>query len=92
MSERDRVKDVLHRLAAAAPGRSVELRVPPYGAVQLIAGPTHRRGTPKAVVEMAPAVLLALAEGTATWAAAVRDGRVLASGERADLSGLFPLR
>lgn len=91
MSERQQVADVLDRLARVAPGRSVELRIPPYGAIQLIAGPVHRRGTPKATVEMAPSVLLALAAGTLTWSAAVADGALLASGERADLSHLFPL-
>lgn len=84
-------KAILADLAAAAPGRSVELRVPPHGAVQLVAGPAHRRGTPKATVEMSPQTLADLAAGRASWQDAVADGRVLASGERADLAGLFPL-
>ena len=78
-------------LAAAAPGRSVELRVPPHGAVQLIAGPVHRRGTPKATVELDVGTLVDLASGAVAWHQAVAEGRVLASGERADLGGLFPL-
>ncbi len=88
---RTEVKRILAALAERAPGRSVELRVPPYGAVQLIEGPTHRRGTPKATVEMAPDTLARLAAGTLTWSDALAAGLVLASGERADLSHLFPV-
>jgi Bacterial SCP ortholog len=90
--EGSEVRQVLRQLAARAPGRSVELRVPPHGATQLVAGPVHRRGTPKATVEMSPATLLALAAGATTWDEAVASGAVLASGERADLGSLFPLR
>lgn len=88
---RTAVKAVLAELVRRAPGRSVELRVPPYGAVQLIAGPAHRRGTPKATIEMPPDTLRQLAVGERAWADVVADGTVLASGERADLAGLFPL-
>lgn len=91
VDQRAAVRAVLAELAAAAPGRSVELRVPPYGAVQIVAGPVHRRGTPKASVEMPPAVLLDLAAGSRAWADAVAAGALFASGERADLSDLFPL-
>ncbi len=69
------------RLAARQPGRSVELRVPPYAAVQCVAGPRHTRGTPPNVVEVEPLA----------WVDAVRDGRVRASGERSDLSVHLPL-
>lgn len=81
----------LEELGERAPGRSVEVRVPPYGAVQCIEGTTHRRGTPPAVVEMDPATWLALATGSLTWADAQASGRVRASGQRADLSHLLPL-
>lgn len=84
-------KALLADLAAAAPGRSVELRIPPHGAVQLVAGPAHRRGTPKATVEMDVGTLVDLARGERSWSDAVARGQVLASGERADLGGLFPL-
>lgn len=77
--------------AAAAPGRSVELRVPPYVAVQLLAGPRHTRGTPPNVVEMHPVTWLEVAGGRIGWAAAVHAGRIRASGARADLSALLPL-
>ena len=88
---RPAVKAVLAALSERSPGRSVELRVPPHGATQVVPGPTHRRGTPKATVELEADVLFALALGTRRWAEAVAAGDVLASGERADLSGLFPL-
>ncbi len=81
----------LRWLAQAYPGRSVEVRVPPQGAVQAIAGPTHTRGTPPNVVEMDAATWLALATGTLAWADAVADGRVVASGTRADLSAVLPI-
>ena len=91
-AERAAVKAVLARLQAIAPGRSVELRIPPYAAVQIVEGPRHTRGTPGAVVEMDAASLLGLADGTSTWTVLVKSGRVRASGERSDLSGLFPLQ
>ena len=74
-----------------APGRAVEVRVPPYAAVQAIGGGTHTRGTPRAVVETDAETWIALATGALTWAAAVEQGRVRASGERADLSPYLPL-
>lgn len=91
MTDRSAVKAVLAALAARAPGRSVEVRVPPVAAVQIIEGPAHRRGTPKATVEMDPPTLLALAAGGLSWSDAVAEGRVIASGERTDLAHLFPL-
>jgi hypothetical protein len=72
--------------ASAHPGRAVELRVPPYGAVQILEGTTHRRGTPSAVVEMSPATWIALFTHATTWEAACATGRVLASGARSDLT------
>ena len=85
------VKATLAALVDVAPGRSVEVRVPPYAAVQAIGGTTHRRGTPPAVVECDARTWLELATGRLDWADAVADGRVRASGERSDLSGYFPL-
>ncbi|MGH8970786.1 MAG: sterol carrier family protein [Actinomycetes bacterium] len=82
---------LLDELAAAAPGRSVEVRVPPYGAVQCVEGPRHTRGTPPNVVETDPLTWLAVATGRTGWADAVAAGRVDASGERADLSPYLPL-
>ena len=78
------VKGSLAALAAAAPGHSVEVRVPPFGAVQCVEGPRHTRGTPPNVVETDPRTWLALATGRASWADAVASGAVRSSGSRAD--------
>jgi hypothetical protein len=88
---RDAVRFLLEELAERAPGRSVEVRVAPYGAVQCVEGPRHTRGTPPNVVEIDPMTWVALATGGTTWEAAVAEGRVGASGERADLSAYLPL-
>ena len=86
------VKTTARWLAQQVPGRSVELRVPPHVAVQCIEGPRHTRGTPPNVVETDAATWLRLATGELSWDAAVAEGRVAASGNRADLSGHLPLR
>jgi putative sterol carrier protein len=88
---KEQVKQYLAALQERAPGRSVEVRVPPYAAVQVIGGGTHTRGTPRAVVETDPDTWVALATGELSWSAAVEAGRVRASGERADLSPYLPL-
>ena len=88
---RDAVLFLLDELAAAAPGRSVEVRVPPHGAVQCVAGPRHTRGTPPNVVELDPMTFLSLATGDLDWATAAAEGRIHASGARADLSALLPI-
>ena len=85
------VRYLLQVLAEASPGKSVEVRVPPWGAVQVVEGPTHTRGTPPNVVELEPATFIAIATGSLDWASAVAAGRVQASGARSDLSDLFPL-
>lgn len=87
----DAVRTLLRTLATSAPGRSVEVRVPPYGAVQCGQGPRHARGTPPNVVETDPLTWVEVATGRISWARAVREGRVRASGIRTDLSGYFPL-
>ena len=85
------VKASLAALVDVAPGRSVEVRVPPYAAVQAVGGTTHRRGTPPAVVECDARTWLGLVTGRLSWVDAVADGRVRASGERSDLSPYLPL-
>ena len=85
------VRFTLEELAARAPGQALEVRVPPFGATQCIAGPTHRRGTPPAVVEVSPDVWLGLVTGRIGWGSAVAAGDVDASGERSDLSAHIPL-
>jgi uncharacterized protein (TIGR03083 family) len=78
-------------MATRAPGGSLELRVPPYAAVQCIEGPRHTRGTPPNVVETEPLTWIRLAAGRLAWADAVAAGAVHARGERADLGGCLPL-
>lgn len=85
------VRYTMEELAATAPGRSVEVRVPPFAAVQCIEGPRHTRGTPTNVVETDPQTWLALATGALTWDEAVTAGSVRASGQRADLAAHLPL-
>jgi hypothetical protein len=85
------VKHFLAVLAERAPGASVEVRVPPYAAVQAVPGVRHTRGTPPAVVELDADTWIELATGALAWTDAEADGRVRASGERADLSSLLPL-
>lgn len=85
------VKTCARWLAQQVPGRAVELRVPPHVAVQCVEGPRHTRGTPPNVVETDAATWLRLATGATTWAQALADGKVRASGSRADLSAHLPL-
>ncbi|GAB2684371.1 sterol carrier family protein [Thalassiella azotivora] len=85
------VRHTLETLAENAPGRSVEVRVPPFAAVQCVQGPRHTRGTPPNVVETDATTWLELATGRLAWRTAVADGRVSASGERADLTEHLPL-
>ncbi|MFZ1362209.1 MAG: sterol carrier family protein [Candidatus Nanopelagicales bacterium] len=85
------VKETLEALVGKAPGRSVEIRVVPYAAVQAIPGGQHRRGTPPATVECDARTWLELAAGKIDWAEAKSQGRVDASGERSDLSEWLPL-
>ena len=86
------VRSSLARLSAAHPGRLVEVRVPPFGAVQAVEGPRHTRGTPPNVVETDAATWIDLATGAEGWGDAAASGRILASGTRADLAALLPLR
>ena len=85
------VRFTLEELAACAPGRAVEVRVPPYGVTQAVAGTVHRRGTPPSVVETDAGTWLALATGRLAWDQAAAEGALHASGERCDLSAYLPL-
>lgn len=85
------VRFTLQALADRAPGASVEVRVPPFGAVQCIEGPGHTRGTPPNVIETDTGTWLGLATGTLTWDDAVAASRVKASGTRATLGDLLPI-
>ncbi|WP_350348703.1 sterol carrier family protein [Agromyces sp. G08B096] len=85
------VRYTLQVLAEVAPGGTVEVRVPPFGAVQCIEGPRHTRGTPPNVVETDAATWLALATGSLGWEDGRAAGRIHASGQRANLDGLLPI-
>jgi hypothetical protein len=88
----EEVKQMLAALADRAPGRAIEVRIPPYAAVQCGDGPAHTRGTPANVIEMSAETWLALAKGERTWADAMSAGDINASGARADLTELLPIR
>ncbi len=83
------IRTSLAWLASEYPGRSIEVRVPPYRVIQILAGTTHRRGTPPAVVEMSPETWLKLFTNQLKWADGVKQGLIIASGDRSDLSEIF---
>lgn len=85
------VRYLLEELSFLRPGKSVEVRVPPLGAVQCIEGLTHKRGTPPNTVELAAADWFALAVGEVTWESLVSSGQILASGTRSDISEVLPI-
>ena len=87
----EQVKSTLALLTTKAPGRAIEVRVPPYAAVQCGDGPTHTRGTPPNTIEMDADTWLALASGKLSWSDAMNNGAISASGVRADLSEYLPL-
>ena len=89
--EQTAVKYCLQLLHEKAPGNSVEVRIPPYAAVQVIPGISHKRGTPPAVIEMSARIWIDLAIGTSDWITTKTSGDISASGERADLSAFLPL-
>jgi hypothetical protein len=86
------VRYSLQLLEAKSQGKSVEVRVPPFAAIQCIAGPIHRRGTPANVVECPPQLWLELCSGRLSWSEALASGKLLASGNRAaEIADLLPL-
>jgi hypothetical protein len=88
----DAVRTTARTLAAVAPGASVEVRVPPFVAVQCIEGPRHTRGNPPNVVETDPRTWLLLATGLLTVADAAAAGALALSGSRAtDIAAALPL-
>ncbi len=87
----EQVKSTLAELSRRSPGRAIEVRIPPYAAIQCGEGPTHTRGTPANVIEMDAATWLALASGQESWADALARGAINASGARADLTPHLPL-
>jgi len=85
------VRFLLEELGTRFPGAAVEVRVPPLGAVQCVAGPSHTRGTPSNVVELGPEAWLGLALGTESFDDLMGRGLLTASGNRSDLTDLFPI-
>jgi hypothetical protein len=83
------VKKILELIKTISPGRSVELRVPPYGVIQCVAGGNHRRGTPPNTVEMSGPTLIKLINEPDLWADLVSQGEISASGISSDLSPVF---
>jgi hypothetical protein len=83
------VKEVLDLIKSISPGKSVELRVPPYGAIQCVAGSNHRRGTPPNTVEMSGQTLVRLINEPSLWISLCESGEVRASGLLSDLSNVF---
>ena len=83
------VKEILDLIKNISPGKSVELRVPPYGAIQCVAGGNHRRGTPPNTVEMSGQTLIRLINEPTLWISLCESGEVMASGVASDLSNVF---
>jgi hypothetical protein len=83
------VKEILDLIKNISPGKSVELRVPPYGAIQCVAGSNHRRGTPPNTVEMSGQTLIRLINEPSLWITLCESGEVMASGLLSDLSNVF---
>ena len=83
------VKRILRVIEEIAPGRSVELRIPPYAAIQCVPGSTHRRGSPPNVVEMSAQTLLKLSKNPQNWDQLYSEGAISASGTNSNLSEIF---
>ena len=84
-----KVKQILKVVQELAPGRSVELRIPPHAAIQCVGGSTHRRGTPPNVVEMKAETLMSLLERPEHWTQFCDSGAISASGTNSNLGNLF---
>jgi len=89
LEEKNQVKQILKVIQELAPGRSVELRIPPYAAIQCVEGGNHRRGTPPNVVEMSGQTLIALSKTPDLWDQLCSEGEINASGTNSNLADLF---
>ena len=89
LSVKLQVKLILDLIKSISPGKYVELRVPPYGAIQCVAGSNHRRGTPPNTVEMSGQTLIRLINEPSLWGSLCESGEVRASGLLSDLSNVF---
>jgi Bacterial SCP ortholog len=83
------VKEIFDLIKKIAPGKSVELRIPPYGAIQCVKGINHKRGTPPNIVEMSAQILIQLRSNPKMWAELMASGQISASGVASDLSLVF---
>jgi hypothetical protein len=83
------VKEILDLIKKISPGKTVELRIPSYGAIQCVAGSNHKRGTPPNIVEMSAQVLIQLRGNPKLWAELVASGQIAASGVASDLTSVF---
>ena len=83
------VKLILDLIKSISPGKSVELRIPPFCAIQCVAGGNHRRGTPPNTVEMSGPTLIKLINQPELWSELVANGEISASGIASDLSPVF---
>ena len=86
------VKATLAELVKRAPGRAIEVRIPPYAAIQCGDGPTHTRGTPPNVIEMDASTWLALCAGDLNWQDACNSGKVIGIMSGVNLEKYFPLK
>ena len=86
---KNQVKQILNVVEKLAPGRSVEVRVPPYAAIQCVQGGNHRRGTPPNVVEMSGQTLISLSKTPDLWDQLCSEGAISASGTNSNLADLF---
>jgi hypothetical protein len=83
------VAKIFKLIKKISPGKAVELRVPPYGAIQCGKGAVHRRGTPSNQVEMSADTMIHLAINPESWSGLIGQGQIRASGLASDLSKLF---
>ncbi len=83
------VAKIFKLIKEISPGKAVELRVPPYGAIQCCEGATHRRGMPSNQVEMSADTLIHLTINPESWSGLIGQGQIRASGLASDFSKLF---
>jgi len=83
------IREILKIVQQLSPGNSVELRIPPYAAIQCVPGSVHKRGTPPNVVEMSGQTLIELINNPSNWDELCSEGLISASGTKANLEDLF---
>jgi hypothetical protein len=83
------VSEILRVVQQVAPGKSVELRIPGYAAIQCVKGQVHKRGTPPNAIEMSAKTLVDLVGNPDLWESYASNGAILASGSNSNLMKLF---